>query len=313
MPKIALVGTWIVLFFYCSMSLAQIEPRFVNVVDNSVLINPSLSGATNDLRFTLLNHQQWVGPAYQLNSTYGMYDMAFNHESMGVALVYSNWKTTGAHQQRIKLAYSYKLRIGKSRLAAGAGFGLEQNKMQYDYFTARDNDDPSKVTGLNVWGKTVDVGISLNSNKYLLAASLTQAVDANSFGVKRKGFLLAKYKVNVVDKVFFIPSLMVRTQTEFMSVIYLGGSFRFQEICWVGMQYISSGELAFQCGAHLNQIIKTINHQVKVGYAYQLGVSNFAVNSGGSHEVFLVLGLRPRPKTENILKRKMIISPQLLY
>lgn len=302
---------------------AQVDTRFIQFSNNAIFFNPSLTGFGKSYRLTAIHHKQWVGPGYSLNTQLVSADLPINHNSMGLGVRFRNSNVLGYSETGLTMMYSYKMRLGKAFLGAGAGFGMQRSYFDNSSFTARESDDDIYMQSDLFVVPVIEAGVNLSSQNYLVSMSFKQIVygggqsraDENIVGnnVLKQFFALGKYRLELSEPLGLVPVLFVKWHAPFDPLIQFGSDVQLNRTYSFGARYSLDNELAFLASVNLNKAIKKLHQMTRVGYAYQIGFAGYAQTSNGSHEITLMVDFKPRPEASKILKRKMIISPQLLY
>lgn len=204
----------------------------------------------------------------------------------------------------VKGSYSYHLPVSHELMVSfGAFFGIQQYK--YDGSNAEyapgftgETDPlfsgaqtkllPDASFGVWAYTKTYYFGISsfqLFGNKM----NLVNSDAATSDSVKAQGalarhyWLTGGYKIDLTEKYFLVPSLVVKYASPAVPQIDINAKFRYEDKAWVGVSYRNMDAVVGMLGV-------TYKNLVDLAYAYDFGLSKLRYGHSGSHEI--LVGLR---------------------
>ena len=256
------------------------------------LYNPATAGADTALHVTAFDRMQWVGVEGAPQTFFVSVDAPFRLKSkrMGAGVSILNdqaglFKTTYVNAQ-----FDYSLSLFGGRLAIGVQPGfVNQTFSGGEVFIpsgdAWDATDPS-IPRSDVSGKAFDLGLGVYyewgkwyggvAAQHLNAAELELADYAYS-QLERTLYFHAGGNISLKRTLFILqPSVLVKTTFQFTQCDFTLRALWNQKF-WGGISYRPSDAVVLMLGADIGS--------VRLGYAYDIGISRFGMASGGSHEL----------------------------
>lgn len=315
------------------LGLSQQRPQYSQYMVNNYLLNPAITGIENYVAIKLANRTQWTtiegapttfylsahtkiagskervkadgnkipafGAARHKRSIYRAADARPQH---GIGLIVLHDKLGPFSRTDLKLSYAYHQPItDQLKFAAGIATGASQlslngNELQFA------NPADATSAGWNAFKPNLDIGLWLYSDRFYAGASATELVNSSfTFGdeaadaapLYQHYFFTAAYKLASVNKIDFIPAMMVKIVRPLpVSVDYNLRAVYDQKV-WAGVSYRQQDSFAALAGFALNNTFD-------VSYTYDAGVSTL---EGTSHEV--MVGVRLQRKFEVQCPRSM--------
>lgn len=296
-------------------SQAQQSQNFSQYMFNGFLTNPATVGSKDKISTGLFYRTQWIGmkqaPAIQSFNI----QAPFNYNRMGLGLQVINQTAFSERITSASLAYSYKINLGKGKMSFGLEAGLIQGLVNLNGLIVKEQEDvvtqanstiylPNLCAGLFYQTKTFNIGISAkhllsNPNKKSLNIPLTQ----------RQYFLFSSVKLNISKDFQIIPSALIKYVNNIPLQADLTTHFKFQEKVWIGGSYRTQDAISIQAGFRLDQLIKGIRQEIRIGYAYDYPLTAINYISKSSHEIMLVMDFEIDKSPKQIRKSKIMISP----
>ena len=309
------------LFLIASNTNAQ-DPHFSQFYANPMYLNPSYAGGNFCPRWIMNYRNQW--PA--LPGDYVTYNTSFDfgldqiHGGLGLIILHDDAGSGVMTTNNISLIYSYHANISNTtKLSAGFQFSHIQRELNTNQFFGDQidelygfiyptNDPLSNIVSGEDYFKAsytdFSAGLLLNTENYFIGAvahHLTEPTYSflesyNEGKLPMKFTLHGGSRILIEDlgwfnKTFFskfyafTPHIIIQKQAE-SEQINLGGS--------ISSDHLGLG-LAYRRGFNNSDaLIILLGYELekyKVGYSYDLTVSQLGASSGGAHEISLQIQL----------------------
>jgi len=263
------------------------------------LYNPSMVGCDSALHVSAFNRMQWVGVDGAPQTFFVSADMPFKFKGkrMGVGLNATNDKAGLFNTTILGAQFSYSLKLWGGRLALGAQAGMVNQAFKGGDIYIPDGDaweksDETLPSG-DVSGMSADFGFGAFYERGMFyggisAQHLNEAtVDLEEYSYsqqKRTYYFLAGGNIPVKRTLFIVqPSVLVKSTiqaTQFECTLRATYDNRF----WGGLSYRNGDAVILMVGANIQS--------VRLGYAYDIGISPLAKASSGSHEIMATYTLK---------------------
>jgi type IX secretion system PorP/SprF family membrane protein len=311
-----------ILFFLVStISLAQQDPQFSQYMMNPLMWNPSYSALNNDFILSLHHRTQWVGytPSNNLDNIQAPSSQLFTFSApvrkikSGIGLGVLNDRIGPINSTNAFLSYSYGIKLGEGKLAAGVGFGIHSSQINTSLWRPENPDDAtlsSNSGSINQINPNFRIGLGYSRDNFFVGLSsnnitspiFTYKSDAISSQLERHYYLQGSYKFFLSENVSLQPSAigkMTKSITSFeVSNLVFVNNF------WLGLAYRSSDAATFLAGISLLS-----DKSLKIGYNLDLNVINISAKALTSHEIFLSYNLASF--LDN--KKPIVRSPRFRY
>ena len=93
-------------------------------------------------------------------------------------------------------------------------------------------------------------------------------------------FLSAGYRIQLTDDISFLPSTLIRYITPLPIGFDVNAKFQYQDLIWAGASYRYKDGFAALVGIN-------VNHNINIGYSYDLQTSSLNTVSRGTHEILI--------------------------
>ena len=183
-----------------------------------------------------------------------------------------------------------------------------------DNVATADANDPNFVgNSTNRWLPNVGFGIYAYSDRFFAGISVPHLL-ANKLDGKNSAFVTSTsvarqyqhllvtggYVFNIGKKVKFMPSVLVKYVPVYAPVTFdFNATFIFIDRIWIGAAYRLNDSYSFMLAAN-------VTRQLRIGYAYDLGVSSLNKYNRGSHEVMASFDF-------DFVHRKIVSPRQVKY
>lgn len=263
------------------------------------LYNPSMVGCDSALHVSAFNRMQWVGVEGAPQTFFASADMPFKIKGkrMGVGVNVTNDKAGLFATTLLGAQFSYSLKVLGGRLALGVHAGMVNQAFKGGEIYIPDGDawEPSDdaLPRSDVSGMSGDFGFGAyyERGKFyggISAQHLNEAtIDLEEYSYsqqKRTFYFLVGGNIPVKRTLFIIqPSVLVKSTvqaTQFECTMRATYDNRF----WGGLSYRNGDAVVVMVGANIQS--------VRLGYAYDIGISPLAKASNGSHEIMATYTLK---------------------
>lgn len=312
--------------FGCTLVMAQQRPYYTQYIMNNYIINPAVAGIENYWDVKASHRLQWVGlqdaPVTTYLTIHGpLKKSAYDRESAtsfhaggmnprgeaywreytsaephhGVGFTMLNDKTGPLNRFAAYGTYSYHIGISpRTSLAAGISAGitnmsLDASKLNFGNTTV----DPA-VAGSGVINRVkpdISAGLWLYSKDYFVGLAAQQIIPqqiafSDNTVYLQNGkllphiFLSAGYRMQLSDDISFLPSMLVRYVSPLPVGFDVNTKFQYQDVLWAGASYRYQDGFAAMVGIN-------VNHNINIGYSYDVQTSNLNTVSKGTHEILI--------------------------
>ena len=272
-----------------SFANAQQDPQFTMFMFDRVSYNPAAAGIDGVLNVTALYRNQWAG--FDGAPKTGVINIASPIFSINSGVGLSLYFDELGQQSTLNglLSYNYQIKVGNGmKLGLGVAIGMYNSAMGNEWVANDevDNDTAIPVNGASSTLFDASFGVVLRSEELYVGLSATHLSGGDledlNINLTQHFFFEAGYDFVVSDAIKLIPNVLVKTDfisTQFdlnmlamwNNVIWLGASYRFEDAIspMIGLQYpVGKGEF-------------------RLGYAYDVTLSELNNYSNGSHEIFV--------------------------
>jgi type IX secretion system PorP/SprF family membrane protein len=271
---------------------AQHSPLTSQYLFNGLVINPAYAGSRDKLTMNLTHRRQWVGlsgaPVTQILSIHA----PVARRKVGLGLLVLNDRIGVSDRTGIFTAYSYRLRMSKGKLALGLGLGASLQRSRYSEVAIQDPNDqafatdvrgrflPNFSTGAFYYSKRWFAGLSL---PFMLLRTSEQGNEASMLSqleLTAQPMATAGYVLDLSNDLKLKPTFLVRYRIESGLQADLSSNLIYRDRFWLGASYRTQD--AFIASM---EVLPT--PQWRIGYAYDLGLSQLRSHHFGTHEVML--------------------------
>lgn len=312
-----------------SLSKAQ-DPQFSQFYANALYLNPAFAGSAGDPRIALNWRYQWPTASGGDFQTYSAsYDQHFDGIGGGIGgqVMYDRAGDGDLATTSAMLAYSYYLKVNEVlSIKAGLQVGVFQRSLDADKLLFPDQIHPrlgfiyesSEIIANTAIGPFPDfaAGAIAYTDKYYGGFAVhhitepTQSFLGNENSVlPRKitlhaGMMIPMDKGTRDPKTFISPNVLYQRQSNFTQITF--GGYFIKEHFVVGAMYRQTDPNSDA----LIALIGVTKDAFRIGYSYDIAVSDVRAAAKGSHEVSLVVTV-PYTKKVRTRKWKPISCPNL--
>lgn len=290
--------------FLLSMGVyAQQDYQFSQYMSNISYINPAYTGSNDHGTFSGLFRKQWVKFEGAPNSGVITYETPISKQNMGLGGILSFDKIGVSKQINLSANYAYHLDFGSSKLAFGLNAGIIHYSADLSSLTIWDQQDESFANDYS--SKIIPqfgFGAYFYSDKYFAGISIPRVTSVNSDEVinfninnapvlNRHYYLMGGYNFDLNENFILKSSALgkyvkgaplggeISALVEYKKLYTLGVSFRSNDAISPILQY-------------------KIKDFAKIGYSYDITISQMRGYSAGSHEILLSYIFKGKPNAK---------------
>lgn len=291
--------TYVFLFFaWCSFG--QQLPQFTQYMYNTISINPAYAGSRESLSVVALHRSQWSGFEGGPQTLTASIHSPLRNDRIGLGLSFINDQLGFENFSYVYGDFSYSVPTGeRSQLA----FGLKAGVTQFSLDQAFLNDpsvagDPFFQNLSNDVSPNFGAGIYWHSYRWYVGLSAPRLLNNNynNGGLGNEEFVASErvsyyftggLVFDLGQNVKLKPAMLIKATNGAQTAYDASMNVLFYDRLWLGASYRwddAIGAIAdFQ-----------VNKSVRIGYAYDFGVSDLRAYTDGSHEIFLLIDLSLR-------------------
>ena len=280
------------ILIFTPAAFAQQHPLFSHYMFNGLYINPAYAGSKDFVSTTLIARKQWTGfegaPSTQIASLHA----PLSNKKIGLGFVISNDQIGITHETDMYGSYAYHIPLENGKLSLGLSGGISYFKSKFSDLTVWDTDDPVYETNsLSNILPNFGAGVYYYTKKFYAGLSVPQLLSYDPeqpvhikvdkvHKVSRHYYLTSGAILSTRGELKFRPSFMVKYASNAPIQYDISMNMLISEIIWVGASYRSS-----------DAVVLILEYQVskklRVGYSYDLTLSEMKNYSKGSHEIVI--------------------------
>lgn len=280
-------------------ALAQQEVRYSQYMFNGLVLNPAYTGTGERTSLMLLARKQWVGidcsplsGSASLHSALGKKDNNgiggfFEYDNIGVHSRYSLYGT-----------YAYRIPVSKTaRLSLGLSAGATYMQSNWSEVTTVDSDDPLFAANESGIAPNFGVGIYFNTPHFYAGASVPQMLESKLEDGQAVFDIAKQFRhyygtvgvvIPVGKSLKIIPSGLVKIVPSYAPMqVDANLSLLVKDALWLGSSFRFATEQDFAPESVNGIIAFQFRNGMRIGYAYDLTLSDLSAYTSGSHEVSL--------------------------
>ncbi|MCC6251706.1 MAG: type IX secretion system membrane protein PorP/SprF [Bacteroidia bacterium] len=274
-------------------AFAQQDPQFSQQMFTRLSTNAGFAGASEYLCATVINRQQWVGFDGAPKTTLVTIDAPFKigEQTIGVGATIIADKLGFEKTFFAKLAGAYRLNIGPGNLGVGLDLGL-LNKAISGNFISIDQGD-NLIPLASVSDNTMDLGFGAHyhipgklyagiSGVHLLAPKLANT--SLQYLMARHWYVTAGYEYDINETLKVRPNFLLKTDAA-STQLDVNANVLYNNMLWAGLSYRLQDAIVPLLG--YQGTLANGKGNYRIGYSYDLTLSNIKQHSSGSHEIML--------------------------
>ena len=292
-----LIATVTVLFFASYLNVKAQDPQFSQFYANPLSLNPAMAGTAQKYRATIVHRQQWtrsIGFATSAFSLDG--SMGGGNSGWGVQVIKDSEANGVLKTTSFSGSFAHRISLSEeSQIGMGLKLGIYQKALDWQSLTFEDQLDERDgiVNGTderfgrdNVSNGDIAVGVLFSSKKMFAGVNVNHVNrPKEDFFLDSKNRLAMRYTFHAGG---FIQVNDFRRSEQVVSpniIFERQGSFSYWNL---GMYYSSEQWVAGVWYRVNDAVIASIGVNLgsfRVGYSYDITVSEFSTINGNSHEL----------------------------
>ncbi|MDP1728381.1 MAG: type IX secretion system membrane protein PorP/SprF [Bacteroidota bacterium] len=291
------IRAFVIVFLSCTEILtAQQDAGFSQYFFNQLYINPAYAGSRQTLAGTLVHRSQWVAmpgaPATQSLTLHT--PLAHTHAGIGLQVYHD--KTGPLNNTGIQATYSYRILLGKYKLAFGLNGSAHNLRISFDEINVDDKTDPSFLGKGSSWIPDAGCGVYLYRNRLYAGLSALHIIQPkfNLGGSENAKFYRQYYFTGGMvfglnENVDFRPSVLLKWTTAAPITTDLNASFIFRQRFFIGCGFRTAKRINIS-GSDNQLVLITeynISNTLRIGYSYDWYLSRSGNYNSGTHEIML--------------------------
>jgi type IX secretion system PorP/SprF family membrane protein len=273
-------------------ALGQQHALFSHYMFNGMYINPAYAGSKDFVSTTLIVRKQWTGfegaPSTQIASLHA----PLRNKKIGLGAVICNDKIGITNQTDFYGSYAYHLPLNEGKLSMGLNGGFSYFKSKFSDLTVWDPDDPVYETNsLSNILPNFGAGLYYYTKKFYSGISVPQLISYDpdqpfhikmdkTHKVSRHYYFTSGMIIATKGELKFRPSFMVKYVTNTPVQYDINLNLLISDIIWVGGSYRSGDAVVLM-------LEYQVDKKLRVGYSYDLTLSEISNYSSGSHEIVI--------------------------
>lgn len=274
---------------------------------NKLNMNPGYAGASGGFSGIAMYRNQWNG--IMGSPTQYMISMSSplggsNHNIGGV---FNLDKIGNINKYNIYGNYAYAFKLDdKKSLRIGLRGGVDYLSVDNTQLDGYNNNDPNFIQSISNTVKPVfGAGMYYESERLALTASVPNML-VNSVDIFKEqqkvirnleAFVGAEYLIPLNESLKLKPATFVHISDGAPVNVDLNAYMIFKDFLWLGGGYRTSKTFVVGGQFVLNKnLIKTLNHNIRIGYAYDFSNNAYNMVTNGSHELFVGFDLFKTPE-----------------
>ena len=279
-------------------AFAQQDPQFTQNMFMKLPVNPGYAGTRGALCATTAYRTQWVGFAGAPKTFYMSVDIPVYDLNGGLGMVVMKDKLGNFNFTHARGSYAYHRPMNKGigLLSIGLELGFMQASVDNIWLApdgSHGESDPEIPDDI-VRDMTYDVGAGIyyRTDKYYVGASISHApgsaqkLMANQFNYQaaQHGYIMAGYILRPSSWLAIRPSLFAKMDGA-VAALDLHCDLLFEDRIWAGLSYRPGDAIAPKVGIALRPNGTKSASLLKIGYAYDLGISDLKGHHNNTHEI----------------------------
>ncbi len=274
------------------VNYSQQIPVLSQYMFNGLVINPAYAGSKDFMSTALMVRKQWAGykgaPVTQNASIHG----PLKKKNVGLGLMISNDKIGITLQTDVYASYAFHIPLERGKFSLGLQGGFSYFKSNFAELTFWDNNDPVyAVNSLTNLQPNFGFGSYYYSKRFYAGLSIPQLISYDSIQTlnlykdkmhhQSRHYYLNSGIIFDGNKDFVIrPSVLLKYVDNAPLQYDINLNILLSNIFWIGASYRSE-----------DAIVAIFEYQVdrkfRIGYSYDMTLSQLKNYSTGSHEIML--------------------------
>jgi type IX secretion system PorP/SprF family membrane protein len=312
------------------VSKAQQDVQFSQNQFTKMLYNPAYSAVGNSICGTIIGRQQWAGfvgspQTFLLSVSSPLNFLKISNAGVGLNVLQDQLGNERTLAANLNLGYAFT-GIGTGKLAVGASFGIINKKFVSNWI-ATDNwqgDRAIPSDGNGQMRLDINAGIFYDASDFFAGVGITHIAGGNftpsgsrnfidqlgnsgnirwalNYGLKQHIFITGGYNYTLPSNPSWELRPMVLVKTEGSSTQFdININAHYNKQIWGGISYRHQDAIVAMVGYDFQPL------NLRVGYAYDVTISQIRRHSSGSHELVLNYCFKLPVKTIRIEKYRNV-------
>jgi type IX secretion system PorP/SprF family membrane protein len=271
---------------------AQQDPQYSQYMFNGLAFNPAYAGSREAITGVFLLRKQWVqidgapftgsfslhAPSRNLRHGFGF---NFVHDRLGIT-----------RQNFAALSYAFRFPVGPGTLSLGLRGGLTNFTNRYSDIVTIDPDQINPGINLTATLPRVGTGLYYNTERFYLGLSAPNILAGRYFRYQDQFaqqlasnqeihyFGTVGVAIPLSSRIDFRPSVVAKYVNNAPLEFDLNAALFFNQTIWVGAGYRTGDAVIF--------MLEYVSRKgMRIGYAYDLTVTELSRVNTGSHEIMI--------------------------
>lgn len=288
--------TTLAILFLTTISFAQQDIMYSQYMFNPLVSNPALAAGSEFPAFSLTHRKQWVDFDGSPTTQAFTFNSLILRKNVGVGLVVENDKIGVTKQTNISGSYAYLLNLGfGNKLSFGVKGGISRYRSIYSdpsRFHVQDPEDPVFLADNQISVPNFGFGVYFkHKENFYSGISIPKLIDYRKFDKidkiiadapkeQQHYYLMSGLSVQAGEKIELKPSFLVK----FVPAAPVQGDMNlnivFSDFFLIGGSYRTGDAAVLLAGLQLD-------HRLRIGYSFDITVSNLRNYSSNTHELSL--------------------------
>ena len=293
MKEITIILIGISIIFFDNKAVAQQDAMYSMYMFNGLVLNPAYAGSREALSLTALYRNQWTGleGAPQTAVLSGHLPLLNDNIALGLSITSDNISIF--NMLNITASYAYRIKIKKGKLSLGMNATFNNFRARWSEVALNNSNDQAFASNSdNLISPNFGFGVYYYSDKFYAGVSVPHVLNmslTDDFKAEGTNLTARQYKhyfytigaiFRVTDNVKFKPSLLFKHVKNSPFQADLNASFLMKEALWLGASYRTGDAVSF--------IVEYLFvKMLRIGYAYDLTLTELNHYSSGTHEIML--------------------------
>jgi len=281
---------------------AQQEPLISHYMFNHLLVNPAYAGSKDYAMASALFRKQWAGldgaPTTILGSLHGP---VFKSRKVGLGISISNDKIGVTNTTDVYGDFAYHIPLSDNlKLGLGISAGISHTNAEVSKLLLSDVGATDKVFQGTRTATTPNfgAGLFLHSDKFYLGVSAPRILSydstrsiavsgSNGPAYVRHLWATTGVAIEVSEDLVIRPSVMLRYTKNTPMQADINANFLIKQLLWLGATFRTGDKDAGMPESVVALIELQLTKQFRLGYSYDITMSQLKDYSSGSHEISL--------------------------
>lgn len=304
-----LITVFVIIIAFGINAFGQQLPLHSQYMMDLSMVNPAVCGSYDFSPISASYRQQWVGfegaPVTQYLNAH-----TYAGKNVGLGLSLFNELASPSRRTGVQFSFAYHLPISKDytkKISFGLSPVLFHHYINTSLLTPEELNDPAIISGVNnqlcpdlnfgamfTSGDKYFVGFSV-FNLLQIRRDLFEIMDEINNPIKRAYYLVAGYSYKPNDNFTIEPSTLVQYQANCPIQFDVNLRGMYKNMVGVGVSYRYLDALVYMAFFNINNF--------RIGYSYDMTMSDIKKYSQGSHEFHITYRISSRKNSDSNLPK----------